>query len=105
MSKLATVQLTPDDHGRFSLAIQCLSAPEKAAALAREQRVGRLRPGGPSLRPAGPLAPPSPSRGRGGGHEAGSSRGGKLGKYEYTKQQLIEHGKRCVRLVLRCAQN
>ena len=119
MAKIATVRLEPGTDGRVSLAIQCLAgggedAPEKAAAAARSERLGRLdaakqagggapslrpaslRPGGPSLRPAGPLAPPSPKRSGAGPPDAlgASSSVPKLGTYQYTKQQLIEHGKR-----------
>lgn len=119
MAKLATVRLESAADGLISLEIRCAKngggdAPEQAAAAARAERLGRLdaskqaagaapslrpaslRPGGPSLRPAGPLAPPSPKRSGTGAPDArgASSSVTKLGTYQYTKQQLIEHGKR-----------
>jgi hypothetical protein len=122
MSKLATVQVGTQEDGTFSLKIQCLSADNTsdatdaaAAAAARTERLGRLgdaskpassggpalrptslRPGGPSLRPAGPLAPPSPKRAGPPDARGPGSTAPKLGSYQYTKQELIELGKRCV---------
>lgn len=87
--------------------------PEAAAAAARAERLERLdtggssgigggpslRPTGPSLRPAGPLAPPSPKRSGSGPSDVhgGGKTVAKLGTYQYTKPQLVEIGKRCVR--------
>lgn len=113
MAKEAAVRLDIAADGRVSLKIQCLAAADAAEA-ARAQRLGKLglpsgavqgtgakapaslRPGGPSLRPAGPLAPPSPKR-KGAGMPdglGGRSSAAKIGSYRYTKEQLIEHGKR-----------
>lgn len=125
MSKLASVRLAPaPDGGKYLLNIQLAATghlvsgaegaagAEGTAAAARVERLERLdagkqagsgapslRPKGPSLRPAGPLAPPSPKR-TGSGAPAAHSSGkvvAKLGTYKYTKPQLIEIGKRCVR--------
>ncbi len=72
-----------------------LDAGKQAGGGAPSLRPASLRPGGPSLRPAAPLAPPSPKRSGSGPPDAlgASSSVHKLGTYQYTKQQLIEHGK------------
>ena len=111
MAKGAAVRLDVAADGRVSLKIQCLAASDAAEA-ARAERLGKLglqsgaaqgakamaslRPGGPSLRPAGPLAPPSPKRKGPGPPDALGARSSaaKIGSYQYTKEQLIEHGNR-----------
>ena len=96
----AAVELTERSDGTYALAIS-LGGGGSAAADAADARAGRLqrmgsvpslrpgggsglRPGGASLRPAGPLAPPSPKP------SGSSAAGGPAQKYRYTKEELLK---------------